>query len=320
MFELTGALFVVVGAGAGRCLQRGLGLRHGLLVDVRTIQRMNSGPNPILATPCHSKCAPSEIEMLAHKVTAEVLQDSELLRVCEVEPAGLKKPDFRSRRHAVEVKELISPSMASYGEAHDRHFGDKRHFPVKSFRNLWGVMPDLTDAIESFDRTESPYLPRLIRRLIPLIEQLEAKGLTYARADPWIARSVASLIHGDSCSVMPEGPYTPGIFILGYGWGLSRTTDPERDVVECIQAWLRTSQAEKARLSFDHEREVRRVLALVASMEGPASAMIRTLSEDPEASLRTPLQLPEGIDAVVVIAADQVLDYGLVDGWRRRPA
>jgi len=119
---------------------------------------------------------------------------------------------------------------------------------------------------------------------------------------------------------MPEGPYPPGILILGYAWGHSRTTDPERDVVGFIQAWLLSPQAENAKLSLHHERDVRRVLVLVASMEGPASAMIRTLSEDPEASLRTPLQLPKEIDAVVVIAADEVLDYGLVDGWRRRPA
>jgi hypothetical protein len=46
--------------------------------------------------------------------------------------------------------------------------------------------------------------------------------------------------------------------------------------------------------------------------------MIRTLAENPGAVLRTPVKLPIEIDAVIVITDVEVLDYGLVDGWRRR--
>jgi hypothetical protein len=30
------------------------------------------------------------------------------------------------------------------------------------------------------------------------------------------------------------------------------------------------------------------------------------------------LRLPDEIDAVVLITDDEILDYGLADGWRRR--
>jgi hypothetical protein len=49
-------------------------------------------------------------------------------------------------------------------------------------------------------------------------------------------------------------------------------------------------------------------------MDGPASAMIRTLSENPGPVLRTPLRLPNEIEAFVIITDDEVLHYGLADG------
>jgi hypothetical protein len=44
----------------------------------------------------------------------------------------------------------------------------------------------------------------------------------------------------------------------------------------------------------------------------------RTLEETRGEQLRTGLTLPDDIDAVIVITDAEVLDYGLVDGWRRR--
>jgi hypothetical protein len=45
---------------------------------------------------------------------------------------------------------------------------------------------------------------------------------------------------------------------------------------------------------------------------------LRTLEETRGEQLRTGLTLPEEIDAVIVITDAEVLDYGLVGGWRRR--
>jgi len=41
------------------------------------------------------------------------------------------------------------------------------------------------------------------------------------------------------------------------------------------------------------------------------------LSENPGVLPNTPLALPDGVDALVVIAGNEVLDYGVTDGWRR---
>jgi hypothetical protein len=62
------------------------------------------------------------------------------------------------------------------------------------------------------------------------------------------------------------------------------------------------------------------VLALAASMDGPAIAMIRTLQENPGEALRTPLNLPEEIDTLVVTTGDEVLHFHpATDGLATRP-
>src|SRR6478609_9595294 len=78
-----------------------------------------------------------------------------------------------------------------------------------------------------------------------------------------------------------------------------------------LQHWLDSPQADNARQSLAGEAALRCV-ALVASMEGPAAAMLRTLEETRGEQLRAGLTLPEEIDAVVVITDAEVLDYGLV--------
>ncbi len=49
-------------------------------------------------------------------------------------------------------------------------------------------------------------------------------------------------------------------------------------------------------------------------MPMPAHALINTLAESPEARLLTPLQLPNEIDVVVVIAGPEVLAYRVAGG------
>lgn len=267
----------------------------------------------------HEVCKSSEGEEFARSIAAVVLNDSSLLRVCEVEPADENKPDFRSERHAVEVKRLASPSLVSFQTAHDRHVGGTRHFTVPSLHRVWGVIPDVTTAAESFDPTPTPSLKQMVRKLTPLLERLEARGLTDALQDSWIAGEVASLTGQlSSCSVMPEAPWPgPGIVVFGYGHGHSRTTNLESDVVAFLQEWLSSSASENAKQSLANEGERHRVVVLVASPDGPSSGMVRTLSENPDTPLQTPLRLPANIDALIVITPYEVLDYGLTDQWRR---
>jgi hypothetical protein len=266
---------------------------------------------------CHVKCAPSKVEVLARDTLADLVHDDDLFRVCERE-SSQPKPDFRSARHVLEIKELASPALRSYLHAQQRYIGDRRFYPVEALRETWGVFADLSPAVGSFERTTaSPTMKSIVRSLTPLLVQLEADNASDAFADPAVWPFVSSILHGGHCSVMPRGTFAPGIFFLGYGYEHARTTYVEADVVGFVQAWLDSSYAENLRHSLAGERGVRAAV-LVASTDGPALAMTRTLEENPGVAPRTPLRLPHEVDAVVVITPRDVLDYGLANGWRRR--
>jgi hypothetical protein len=266
----------------------------------------------------HRDCVPSAIEALACEVVADLLGDDGLDRVC-ARGSREPMPDFTSRHHVVEVKELASQSLRAYEAAHARHLGYGQHYPVESLRNVWGVWTDVTPAMGSFGQADSPEARKLIRPLTLLLERLEAEGISDINQN-WRARGAAlGLIGFGSCCVYPPGgPYSPGIFMIGHAYGYERTTDPERDVVALVQKWLDSEYADNLKRSLRNADKVS-VAALVASMDGPAHALINTLTESPEARLLTPLQLPDEIDVVVVIAGPEVLDYGIVEGWRRTP-
>jgi hypothetical protein len=266
---------------------------------------------------CHPECEPGRGEQRVRDIVAALLGDDSLSRVCEKE-SSRPKPDFRSAHHSVEIKELASPSLRSFLNAQKLHIGDVRLYPVDGPQKTWGVSVDVSLATDSFEQAPTPKVRRLIDALAPLVAQLEAKGLDDALLDSEIWPRIAQLIHHDGwCSVIPGEAFAPGIFFAGHGYGQARTTYLEDDVVAFLQHWLDSPQADNARQSLAGEAALRCV-ALVASMEGPAAAMLRTLEETRGEQLRTGLTLPEEIDAVVVITDAEVLDYGLVDGWRRR--
>lgn len=266
----------------------------------------------------HPECVPTAIEILARDVVADLLRDDGLDRVC-AKGSREPTPDFASRQHVVEVKELASQSLRAYESAHDRHLGYGRHYPVETLRNVWGVWTDVTPAMSSFDQVDTPQARKLIRPLTQLLEQLEGEGIADINQH-WRARGAAeSLIGFGSCCVYPPGgPYPPGIFMIGHAYGYDRTTDPERDVVALVQKWLDSQHAENLKLSLRSANKMR-VAVLVASMDGPARALIKTLAGSPETRLLTPLQLADEIDAVVVVSGSEALDYGIVGGWRRTP-
>ena len=95
---------------------------------------------------CHLECAPNEVEESARDIVAGLLHNDELLRVCERE-SHRQKPDFRSPRHSLEVKELVSPALRSFLNAQERYIGDERHYKVDTLCETWGVWADVSLAI-----------------------------------------------------------------------------------------------------------------------------------------------------------------------------
>jgi hypothetical protein len=130
----------------------------------------------------HPGCASDDVEQHALNAAAAVLVDDELTRVCEQESSGVK-PDFRSRRPALQVKQLTSPALRQFFAAHADHLEDPHH-PIEELSHVWLVFADVSAAIESFDgRTRAPRADALIASLTPLLKDLEARGITDAFGD-----------------------------------------------------------------------------------------------------------------------------------------
>ena len=128
----------------------------------------------------HPGCASDDVEQHARDAAAVVLADDEFTRVCEQETKGVK-PDFRSRRHALEVKELTSPALRQFFAALTDHLEDP-HRPIEGLSQVWLVFADVSAAIESFDgKTKTPRADTLIDSLAPLLKDLRRttqRGLT----------------------------------------------------------------------------------------------------------------------------------------------
>jgi len=270
----------------------------------------------------HPACASDGIELHARDAAAAVLGDDELVRVCAQETAGVK-PDFESQHHVLEVKELNSPALLKFFDAHASH-RENPHLPIEGLSELWMVWADVSDAIESFDgKIPTPKAKSLIESLAPLLADMEARGVTDAFGDervwPHIRRLLGFQAH---CSVIPGAApgRAPGIH-FGVAHGHERTMHLEDDVVTFLQRWLDSDYSMNARNSLaSDERKGRRVVALVASMDGPAAAMLRTLSETPGEAIPTPLRLPSEIDAVIVTTGHEVLHFDCDTGWARHTA
>lgn len=265
----------------------------------------------------HLACESDDIERHARDAAAAALEDDELIRVCQQEAQGVK-PDFRSSHHALEVKELTSPALQKFFAAHASH-RENPHQPIEGLTQVWMVWADVSDSIESFDgKTQTPRADSLIESLTPLLADLEARGVTDAFGDvriwPHIKRLLGFQGH---CSVIPGAApgRKPGIhFAVAHSH--SRTTYLEDDVVAFLQRWLDSEYSMNARKSLASEKR-RRVVALAASMDGPAAALVRTLSETPGVAIPTPLRLPREIDALIVTTGQEVLHFDRDTGWGR---
>lgn len=270
----------------------------------------------------HPTCRSDDIELRVRDAAALVLEDDELTRVCAQEAAGVK-PDFRSPRHSLEVKQLTSPALLKFLAGRAKHLSDEDpRIPIEGLTDVWGIWADLSDAIESFDTTtETPHAKSLIASLTPLLKDMEERGVTDAFADqlrvwPHIRELLGAGAH---CSVIPDAVAAgmkPGIF-LALSHGHSRSTYLEDDVVTFLQTWLDSAHSNNARESLAGEKG-KRILGLATTMDGPAARMLRTLSETRDVAIPTPLRLPPEIDALIVTTAHEVLLFDRITGWQRR--
>lgn len=270
---------------------------------------------------CHDQCCPDESEILALEVATELLADPELERVCEQATTG-DKPDFRSRRHAVEVKRLASPAMQSYLDARKRYIGDRLEFPIEGLEKTWMLTVGVTEAVNSHDRAaNAPAVKHLVKKLTPLLLELEERRSSAASADPHIWTRVRELLpHDTQLLAIPTQvphPFAPGLVLNGDIHWQERTAEIDWDVAEFLQHWLHSEHASNARDSLAAEKGLKRCVILIAELDGPAAKVVHTLAENPDALPATALSLPPEIDAVIVVSGSDIIDFGVADGWRR---
>lgn len=279
-------------------------------------------PDSTRPAPCgHRGCRLKPAEVRAQLVAAAVLNDPDLTRVCDQDPlfAGGSIPDFISRRHVVEVKELTSRPLRRFIAAYDAL--PQRHIRVPGFRQLWAVSVDVSAAARTYDgNPETPVVKTLIATLTQMIEDLESRGITDSFADhdnfERYAKALGFYCH---CAVLSGAPLDPGILLSGTINEQRRSADLDYDVTACLQDWLDSEHAASARQSLTGRAGIH-VLVLMASPDGPAAGMIRTLWESPGEVPAGALRLPDDIDVLILATSTDVLHFTPHDGWSRRNA
>lgn len=265
----------------------------------------------------HQGCKDDDFERETRAAAADILGDHDLARVCAQESPGVK-PDYRSPRHSLEVKRLVSPALQKFYDAY-RPLFETPYRPVEELTGYWLVFVDVSDAIESFNgKTTAPRVDSLIESLTPILRDLEKRDVRDAFGDARAWPQLQNLLGtGGHCSVVPEVPghVQPGIH-LAVSYGHSRTTYIANDVVAFLQEWLDSNHSRNARESLAAE-DRKRVIALAASIDGPAAAMLRTLSDAPSEAIAPALRLPPEVDALIVITGQEALHFDRDTGWDR---
>lgn len=279
-------------------------------------------PDEMPPAPCgHRGCRPKPVEVRAQLAAVAVLDDADLTRVCEQDPAfaGGFIPDFSSHRHIVEVKELTSKALRKFIDLYESL--PQHYIPVESLSHLWAVSVDVSRAAATFDgNRKTPQVKTLIATLTQIIEDLETRGITDSFADhqnfPKYAKALGFYCH---CAVLPDSPLEPGILLSGTVVEHDRAVDLDLDVTAFLQEWLDSDQSIKARRSLagcagEH------VLVLMASLNGPAAGLVHTVRETPGEAPEVALRLPDDIDILIVATNTDILRFARDEGWTRHAA
>lgn len=276
-------------------------------------------------------CAQCERESFAERTgkaaAARVLADLDLERVCPRTEAVNRgnqpqSPDYRSVHSAVEVKELTSNAHRKFANAlHQQDF-----YRSPRLTSTWNVWPHHDwSSSPSSDRVIPPR--QLVKRLIPLLEQLEAANQTHPRVrEPTDASfAIVSLLGGGHCEAMPAhlaARWGPGV-LLGHLISGERSGYLDEAIVAPIQHWI-----DNDRLATNMSRSLRDesprtrcgVLVLGDRLMQPApSHLRRSLSDFPGEIPTRELHMPESVDVFVVAAGDEILWYADGSGWSRMP-
>lgn len=283
-------------------------------------------PDKLAPAPCgHRGCRLKQVEVRAQAATATVLDDPDLKRVCDQDPAfaGGAKPDFYSPRHVVEVKELTSRPLRGFNGAYDKR---PRYTRIPNLRHLWAASVDVSAAAAVYESDpetgdpETPVVNTLIATLTQMVEDLESRGHTDSLHDhdnfPRYAKELGFYCH---LAAQPDSPLEPGILLSGTIVEHSRAHDLDIDVTDFLQDWLDSDQSANARQSLAGRTGIH-VLALMASPIGPAAGLIHTVQETPGEVPTAAPRLPDGIDVLVVATDTDVLKFTPADGWSRRSA
>ncbi|GAB5901768.1 MULTISPECIES: hypothetical protein [Mycobacteriaceae] len=272
--------------------------------------------------PCgHRGCRLKPSEVRAQLLASTALDDPDLTRVCDQDEAvaGGAIPDFRSRRHVVEVKELTSQALRRFIDLYEAL--PQRYIPKYSFRYLWAVSVDVSRAAGAYGgNPKTPEVKTLIATSTQLIEDLESRGIINSLADhenfPKYAKALGFY---SNCAVVPDSPLGPGILLSGTISGQARTLDLDYDVTAFLQDWLDSEQSTNARQSLAGRAGIH-VLVLMASLDGPAAGLIHTLRETPGEVPAAALRLPDDIDVLIVTTNIDVLRFTPNGGWLRHTA
>ncbi|MDZ4266663.1 MAG: hypothetical protein U1D00_13385 [Mycobacterium sp.] len=283
-------------------------------------------PDDLAPAPCgHRGCRLKPVEVRALLAAAAVLDDADLTRVCDRDPAfaGGPIPDFHSPRHVMEVKEVTSRPLRGFNAACDKR---PRYVRMPNLRHLWAASVDVSAAAAVYEGDpeagdpETPVVNTLISTVTEMVESLESRGYTSSLHDhdnfPRYAKEL-----GFYCdlAVQPDSPLEPGILLSGTIVEHSRAHDLDIDVTEFLQEWLDSDQSANALQSLAGRVGVH-VLVLMASVDGPAAGLIHTVQETPCEVPTAALRLPAGIDVLVVVTNTDVLRFTPADGWSRRSA
>lgn len=254
-------------------------------------------------------------------VMSEILADGELLRVCE--HGKQNKPDFRSGRHAIEVKAITSAKAEEFLNLWHLKFGDGLFHAAERLTQTWAVIVELANVTDPHGaHVATPRVSRLMDRLVPLLETLEGQGLTDMNyADDEISEKIRHVICSRSCSVVDKSPWGPGIVFTGYGMSHTRSRNIEHDVADTLRYFLSPDRARNLYKSLAHERTgVRRIGVFYLADIGPALPIVRSLNHDHPGDVvpTSRLDLHGKIDAVFAVTpAGQAIGFDAENGWRR---